>query len=90
MLFPGKHTPDIDLLCHWAGSTIADASSAPEPLCKGAAMVRAWVPCLNLGCPIFYSTAPKAGTGAKIIRTGFNSMRLDFLFGKQILSNVYV
>lgn len=90
MLFLGKHSPDIDLVCHWAGSTIADAGSAPVQVCKGAAKVRAWVPRLNLGRPFFYSTAPKAGIGANRIRTGFDSMWLDSLFGKQILSNVYV
>lgn len=43
MLFLGKHTPDIDLVCHWAGSTIADAGSAPVQVgvqrgCEGAGM----------------------------------------------------
>lgn len=74
MLFLGKHTADINLVCHWAGSTIADAGSAPVQVSKGAAKVRVWVPRLSLGCRFFYSTASEAGTGANIIRTVLNSM----------------
>lgn len=56
MLFLGKHTAAIDLVCHRAGSTTADAGSAPAQVSKGAAKVRvgaspeAWLPVLLFYC----------------------------------------